>query len=445
MYVPPARLAMRTSVHAPALVASRVLLDPTIGHSVASQHRGGGGVPQHTHTHFCFCCIAIDPRNGPSLPTKKPGYSVKEEEDRCCCIFCWERSVKFERAVSFSRSFYFGTAIMVTSPSSSPPQPAEEHPLAVARDRIQASAREMIRNLEAAMQNAPSSPSTPETTKDPVDAHANSTTATGSLEHAFRLFFSSCTTGATVLAEDGTQGGDEDDDTAADLTPVSTLPSSHDSASSLSSRSPPTTTTKQVTTTSQQPSSQSNRSVSAPPRRPAPTSNKTVTRTRSSNHDVFREPTLLYSSTPPIANHVYEQLFLDEQRQQKQKDAAPPLPREPSHTNDPHSTSRTAEDANAIIIQHPQQYDDEISAISAHTLEAMAYHPHHFYQGGGGGGSLERHLSAVSTDGSSLSTFDQWQQAEQSYWAQQIVRKERRARRRLHKQQQQTVQEMAEI
>lgn len=302
-----------------------------------------------------------------------------------------------------------------------------DHPLAAARDRIQASAREIMKSFESAM-NPPSSSSIP-----PPQSNSKLSATEGSLEQAFRLFFSSCTTGGTVAAENDEKSLAED--TAADLTPVSTLPS-NDSSSSGSTPSPARQQHK--TTPKKKPQALKNRSISAPPSRPVavPLEKVPTVRTRSNNNDVFRESKVV-SSSPPVAEHVYEQLFLDEQQQRskragspEQRIGSPPFPRiQPPRSSSAFTPIHYSND-DAIVIQHlNNDKDDEISAISAHTLEAMARDPHGYQH------HLERHLSTLSTGtpstgASSMMSFEQWQQAEKSYWAQQVVRNERRRRRR---------------
>lgn len=233
-----------------------------------------------------------------------------------------------------------------------------ENPLAVARDRFQASAREIIRNIEKAIGST----------------HAE-TNSEGSLEQAFRSFFSSCTTGATMATTD-----DDHSQTAANATPISFQPSQD---STLSSKP---------------------RRLSLPVTKREAISTKESLRRLAESRKDYAANEHLPSTQPPASDHIYEHLMFSEELSrsaaanripeelptnrrrrsplgispniQPKKRVTPltkPFPvssptREKPVVTPLHSAER-------IMIPQSLTFDDGISAISAHTLEAMAKEP----------------------------------------------------------------------
>jgi len=262
-------------------------------------------------------------------------------------------------------------------PSSRNNQSPENHPLIAARDRLQSSARDLIRNIESAMGTAnnntqPNNNLGPET----------------SLEQAFRSLFSSCTTGATMNEEN-----DDDDVDAAEVTPTS---SRDRSGSSLESRSSPVVPVQQSRgrgSSAKGPlrrlSNKFSERVSPPPPRPTPSP--------------------ILSDTPThhtAGEHVYAQLYLEEETERRvaaapgpssstnhnrrQRSPQPLLGISPMTPNPqpkkrvstkpfPKSSPtqgttplRALSPTQGIAIPDSPTFDDGISAISSHTLEAMA-------------------------------------------------------------------------
>lgn len=233
-----------------------------------------------------------------------------------------------------------------------------DNPLTVARERIQASAREIIRNIENVMGNNNSTPATE--------------SSEGSLEQAFRSFFTSCTTGATMATTD------EDDNTAAGATPVSTQPSQDSSLSSKSRRLSMHTVQRAAVSTKE--------------------SLRRLTEKHMESNKIPRN--YLPPTQPHAADHVYEHLFFEEEpardvplripeelprnRRQRSPQGASPNTQPKKRLTKPFPVSSPQRDkpvvttpctAEGIAIPQCPTFDDGISAISSHTLEAMAREP----------------------------------------------------------------------
>lgn len=294
--------------------------------------------------------------------------------------------------------------------SNSPPSSGEEEdPLTAARDRFQASAREIMRNIESVMgsggnivrnNNMPVG-STKNNSSSSNSFVEGSAAASSSLELAFRTLFASCTTGAAAKTTD------DDDTTAADVTPVSSQPSQESSLSSgarsfriptMMMRMPPHGTTNNNNATNKESS------------RSAPRTNTTTESSNNNNQTSSPPP-----NTVPVADHIYEHLFFAEvqARREQQQQGTPTtmrIPDElPRHNNRQTNTATASNDffrlsqpfpvssplrgnnnnttpsghAITTIIPQCPTFDDTISAISAHTLEAMhkqhhQYNPHQY-------------------------------------------------------------------
>ena len=219
------------------------------------------------------------------------------------------------------------------------------NPIASARDRLQSSARDLIRNIESAMGSSTnrSSPGTP-------------------LEHAFRSLFTSCTNPSSNKAED--------DKSAAEGDPI---PSKRRS-SSASSRS--SEQNRGDNGTLQRLSSQLSSGKRASP----------LSRRQSSPHDA--DTPLPQHAT---GEHVYAQLYFEEKQTPErlccnQKRASSPqllgISPNPAQTR-PINTRpfpKSAPSSAPVRALSPTEgitvpldaFDDGISAISANTLEAMA-------------------------------------------------------------------------
>jgi hypothetical protein len=225
------------------------------------------------------------------------------------------------------------------------PSGENNDPLTMARDKLQSSAREIMRNIETAMSSGSN--------------HLQNKDTTAALEAAFRNIFSSCT---------GAGGSTKDDQ--ADVTPVSLQPSNE--STSLSSRS------------------RSNHSIKESLDRK---------RTESTGRgNAAREPPNPTTAADPAA-HIYEQLFFDDaakknkipdqlpksrrrrQSNSPQKALVSPTPPQPKKrlsvmkcfpVSSPVSSPARLLTSEEIDIPHCPTFDDGISAISAHTLEAMA-------------------------------------------------------------------------
>lgn len=223
----------------------------------------------------------------------------------------------------------------------------DNSPLASARDRLQSSARDLIRNIESAM-GSNKDRSSPET----------------ALEQAFRNLFTSCTNPTTNSADD--------EEEAAQVTPIP----SQRSASSLSTRSSPAQQSRGGGNgTFRRLSSKLSSGRTAPP----------VSRRQSS-------PTIPTPSPHVTGEHVYAQLYLDEEEQVVQQHHFKPsvghspqllgispnpaqkrvVSTRPFPKSSPTSTPVRAISPTDGISVPNDAFDDGISAISAHTLEAMA-------------------------------------------------------------------------
>ena len=343
-------------------------------------------------------------------------------------------------------------------PSSRNNQSPENHPLVAARDRLQSSARDLIRNIESAMG----------TTNNNTQPNNNPGPET-SLEQAFRSLFSSCTTGATMNEEN-----DDDDDEAAEVTPTS---SRDRSGSSLESRSSPVVPVPQSRgrgSSAKGPlrrlSNKFSERVSPPPPRPTPSP--------------------ILSDTPThhtAGEHVYAQLYLEEETERRV--AAAPAP---SHSTNQNRRQRSPQQllgispmtpnpqpkkrvstkpfpkssptqgttplralspTQGIAIPDSPTFDDGISAISSHTLEAMARNdpvrtqmvsnlPHRSWRASPpatpprpvtpkhGGGHYLQHdprsntPSTRTTQSSRTSmdrSFEQWKHQDQEFWEAEVA------------------------
>jgi hypothetical protein len=285
-------------------------------------------------------------------------------------------------------------------------------PLAAARDRFQASARDLMRNIETVMNSSNTAPTnnahpnrsspvvgvTSDAAAPPATEARTSTTAGegGSLEQAFRLFFTSCTTGATMATADD----DDGDDT--DVRAMQVTPSSSSNCSLSSSRS---------SFSSRPPMRQNSSSAADNLRRLAsrPTSMSRRTRSTSEHNPGYNRASSANRDNNPAVEHIYEQLFYDDHEassriqdvlprnrarnrspqqpqgggglspntQPKKRVLSKPFPvssppREVSNTTTTRSQQQHTTPSQGITIPESPTFDDNISAISAHTLEAMA-------------------------------------------------------------------------
>jgi hypothetical protein len=258
-----------------------------------------------------------------------------------------------------------------------------------ARERLQASAREILRNIESAM--------------SPPDATSGTTLG---IEQAFRSMFSSCTGSATTA--------ELEDNDSVPVTPVSTQ------ESSLSSRS---------------------------------RSFKENLRRLSMRSESIEKPETTPQRErpqPPPSAHIYEQLFFDDtisakitpekteyysNRRRKSSPAqfqqASPLTTQPQKkaslrpfpvsSPSPASPAVPQPDQEIGIPELNASFDDGISAISAHTLEAMARKPD---TGGPRIDATSLHRNSTPQSRGSTSTtksFEQWKVQEQEFWESEII------------------------
>jgi hypothetical protein len=244
------------------------------------------------------------------------------------------------------------------------------NPLTAARERFQTSARELVRTLEDAVR--------PE--------HRRPTLREGaaSIEHAFRVMFRSCTGEGTTQEEP-----------LADLQ-FQTITPTKDSVISQNIVTPPTASTD-----------------------PSPRS----TSRRTSN----------ISPSQNRGEDIYAQLFHDDSGRVEARRT--PEPRKALSKPFPLSTPRRTSSVPSQELHVPASltFDDAISAISAHTLEAMVDPPRQAWhrseplvrvRSSGNDsrfslpskGNNSRQSKTTQTTESSGSSFDVWQAQEQKFW-----------------------------
>ena len=222
------------------------------------------------------------------------------------------------------------------------------NPIASARDRLQSSARDLIRNIESA-----------------IGSNSNRSNPENSLEHAFRSLFTSCTNPSPNKAEDNKS--------ATGGAPIA----SKRRASSVSSRSSRAVEQNRGDKgTLRRYSSQLSSGRRASP----------LSRRQSSPHDAEKP-----SPQHVTGEHVYAQLYLEEKQTAEwlpysQRQASSPKllgispnpgQTRPINTKPFPKSAPTSAPVRALsptdgITVPLDTFDDGISAISANTLEAMA-------------------------------------------------------------------------
>jgi len=317
-------------------------------------------------------------------------------------------SYRTEQFASFPEG---GGDFDIMTPSNTPS--AENNPLSAAREKLQSSARDLIRNIESAMGNKDRDRSSSET----------------SLESAFRSLFTSCTTGASMNNAD-------DDDEAEEEESQKVTPISSRRSSSLSSRGSPHQQQQSRTSkgTLRRLSSKLTERVAPPPPR------------TNSSPNFYASP-----SHQAVGEHVYAQLYLDgEQAAKRTPDKSPrrfsspqllgiqpnsmqklAVSTKPFPKSSPVS-SRPLSPTDGIAVPN-EAFDDNISAISAHTLEAMAVRQpkllvsHIPSTPSPRASSMKHHRSitpSTRTTQSSRSfdrSFEQWQNQEHQFWEAEVV------------------------
>lgn len=112
-----------------------------------------------------------------------------------------------------------------------------------------------------------------------------------------------------------------------------------------------------------------------------------------------------------FGEHIYAQLFFDDQIRASKKTSVP----KPFPVSSPTALSAPPVYDNEVNV--PTDFDDAISAISAHTLEAMevlrAPSVAHRQP------SVDRSYKSTSTKSTESSSFDVWQKEDTKFWKQQ--------------------------